>query len=67
MKALIDFGSKVNTMTRSFATKLRLKVQLIDIGAQKIDGSIFETFSIVLASFQVEDKLGMVRVFKKPS
>ena len=33
---------------------------------QKIDNSIFKILKIVLASFQVKNKLGKARFFKKP-
>ena len=52
-------------MTSAYALRLGLWVHRTDIGAQKIDGSIFEIFEIVLASFQVEDKLGKIRFFQK--
>ena len=58
VQALIDSGNKVNTMTPAYALKLGLKVRLTDVRAQKIDGSTLETFGMVLASFQIEDKLG---------
>ena len=64
-RALINLGSKVNAMTPTYAAKLGLGVQETDIGAQKIDGSIFNTFEIVLADFQVEDKLGRTRFFQE--
>ena len=43
VQALIDFGSKVNAMTLGYASKLGLKVCPTNVGAQNIDGSIFET------------------------
>ena len=51
-QALLDSGSKVNAMTLRYALKLGLKVRSIDVGAQKIDNSILETFEMVLANFQ---------------
>ena len=65
VQALINFGSKVNTMTLGYALKLGLKIHLINVKAQKIDNSTLETFEIVLASFQIEDKLEKVRFFQK--
>ena len=65
VRAWVDLGSKFNAMTPTYAAKLGLKVQKIDIGAQKIDGSIFETFGMILADFQVEDKLGRARFFQE--
>lgn len=51
IQALLDSNSEVNVMTLAYAAKLDLKVQLTNIGAQKIDGSNFYIFGIVLASF----------------
>ena len=63
--ALIDSGSEVNAMTFAYASKLGLTVRLTNVGAQKVDGSTLETFGMVLASFQVEDKLGRARFFQE--
>ena len=63
VQALLDSGSEVNAMTPGYASKLGLKVRPTDVGAQKIDGSTLETFGMVLASFQVEDKLGRTQYF----
>ena len=52
-------------MTPAYASRLGLRVQRTNIGAQKIDGSTLKTFGMVLASFQVEDKLGRARFFQK--
>ena len=56
--ALLDFRSEVNVMTLAYATNLGLKVRVTNVGAQKIDGSLLATYSMVIASFQVVDKLG---------
>ena len=45
-------------MALAYVAKLGLKVQKTDIGTQKNDSSILDPFEIVLADFQVEDKLG---------
>ena len=65
VQALLDSGSKVNAMTPRYVSKLGLKVRPTDVGAQKIDGSTLETFGMVLASFQVEDKLGRPQFFQE--
>ena len=65
VQALLDSGSKVNAMTPGYALKLGLKVRPTNVGTQKIDGSILETFEIVLASFQVEDVLEKARFFQE--
>ena len=52
-------------MTPAYASKLSLQAHHTNVGAQKIDGSILQTFGMVLASFQVEDKLKRARFFQK--
>ena len=44
-------GSKVNTMTVAYANQLGLWIQKTDVVVQKIDGSLFRTFEIVIAGF----------------
>ena len=56
--ALLNSESKINEMTLAYTAQLGLKVQKIDINAQKIDGSLLETFGIIITTFQVLDKLG---------
>ena len=65
IQALIDLGSKVNAMTPAFDKQLGLQVRKTDVGAQKIDGSLLRTFRMIIAGFQVEDKLDRARFFKK--
>ena len=43
---------------------LGLKARKTNVGAQKIDGSALETFEIVIADFQVEDKVGRPKFFQ---
>ena len=61
--ALIDSGIEVNAITLVYANKLGLQTQKTDIGAQKIDGLLLKTYEIVIAAFQVKDKLGRARFF----
>ena len=65
VRALIDSGSEVNAITLAYISKLDLRARHTNVGAQKIDDSILQTFGMVLASFQVEDKLGRVRFFQE--
>ena len=65
VRALIDSGSEVNAMTPAYASKLGLRVRHTDVEAQKIDGSILQTFGMVLANFQVKDKLRRTRFFQE--
>ena len=57
-QALLDSGSKVNAMNPAYASRIGLRVYRNNIGAQKINDCTFKIFGMVLASFQVEDKLG---------
>ena len=52
-------------MIPEYILKLGPKICLTNIRTQKIDDFIFETFEIVLASFQVENKLGRPWFFQK--
>ena len=65
VKALLDSGSEVNAMSPAYAKKLGLKTRKTNVGAQKIDGSALETFGMVIADFQVEDKGGRPRFFQE--
>ena len=65
VRALIDSGGEVNAMTPAYASKLSLRVRHIDVRVQKIDGSTLQAFRMVLANFQVEDKLEKTRFFQE--
>ena len=52
-------------MILEYASKLGLKIRPTDGGAQKIDDSTLKTFEMILASFQVEDKLRRARFFQE--
>ena len=65
VRALFNSGSKINAMSPAYAKRLGLKTQKTNVGAQKIDGSALETFEMVIADFQVEDKSGRPRFFQK--
>lgn len=64
-KALIDLDSKVNVMILAYTVELGLKIRKTDIGAQKIDGSIFDIFRMVLTNFHVKNKLDKTWFFQK--
>ena len=65
IRALLDSGSEVNAMNPDYARKLGLKIRRTNIGAQKIDGSALETFGMVIADFQVENKANRPRFFQE--
>ena len=50
-------------MSPAYAEKLGFKTWKTNVRAQKIDGSTLETFGMVIADFQVEDKGGRFRFF----
>ena len=52
-------------MILAYASKLSLIVYHTNFKAEKIDSSILETFEMVLANFQVEDKLGRAQFLQK--
>lgn len=65
MLILIDSGREVNVMTPTYVSKLGLKVRPTNVGVQKFDGSTLKIFGMVLASFQVENKLKKTRFFQE--
>lgn len=65
IEALIDLNSKVNIMQPIFAKKLGLCICKTNWNAQKIDDSRLETFKMVIALLQVDDKDGKFRFFKE--
>lgn len=65
IKAFIDLSSKVNTMQPSFARKLGLRICITDIDAQTIDDNRLETFRMMIALFQVDDKDKKSRFLEK--
>ena len=65
VRVLLDSGSKVNAMSPAYAEKLGLKTWKTSVRAQKIDGSALETFEMVIADFQIEDKGNRSRFFQE--
>lgn len=51
MRDLINFNSEVNSIIPAYVSKLGFRVCQTNVGAQKIDNCIFETFEMVLTSF----------------
>ncbi len=52
-------------MKQVFAQQLGLKILKTNVGAQKIDGTILETYGMVVSTFSVLDKDGMERFFEE--
>ena len=62
---MLENGSEVNAISPAYAKKLGFKTWKTNVGAQKIDGSTLETFGMVIADFQVENKGGRPRYFQE--
>ena len=62
---LFDLGSKINAVHPAFAKELGLPIRLTDMEAWKIDGTMLETYGMVVAAFLVENKANQVRLFKE--
>ena len=65
VRAFLNSGCEVNVMRPDYVRKLGLKIRKTIVGAKKIDGFSLDTFGMVIANFQVEDKVGRPRCFRK--
>ena len=65
MLVLLNSGSEVNAIHPTLAQKLKLPIRPTDVGAQKIDGTMLDTFEIVVTAFSVTNKANRVRFFKE--
>ena len=65
VSALFKSSSEVNAIHPTFAQKLRLSIRTTDVEAQKIDGTMLDTFEIVFVAFSVTDKANHVRFFEE--
>ena len=65
MSALLDSGSEVNAIHSTFALELWLPIRTMDVEAQKIDGTMLDTFGIVVVAFSMMDKANQVRFFEE--
>ena len=63
--ALLDSGNEVNAMYPAFAERLGFVVLTTNVGVQKIDGTTFETYGMVVAAFSVTDQANKVRFFEE--
>ena len=52
-------------MSPAYTKRLGLKTWKTNVRAQKIDGSALETFRMVIADFQVENKGGRPKFFQE--
>ena len=67
MGTLINFASKINVMTPTFAAKLGISIRATGIGIQNFDGFALKTYGMVIAGFSIQDKTGKIRFLKRLS
>ena len=65
MSVLFDSGSEVNVIQPTLARNLGLSIRPTDVVAQKIDGTMLDTFGMVVSAFSVTDKANRVRFFEE--
>lgn len=63
--ALLNSGNEINAITLAYTVNLGLKVRVTNINIQKIHKFLLATFGIVIAAFQVVDKLDCSRFFQE--
>lgn len=61
---LFNSGSKLNAIFPTFAQELKLCIRLIDVGVQKIDGIMLNTYRMIFEAFLVTNKANLVRFFE---
>ena len=66
VQTLIDSRSEINAIYQTLAKKLGLFIKPTDIGVQKIDGTMQDTYRMVVAAFSVADKANQ-NSLKRPS
>ena len=65
MSVLFDSGTEVNAIYLNFVRELELSIKPMDVGVQKIEGTILDTFKMVVTNFSVTGKTNRVRFFEK--
>ena len=65
ISALFDSSSEVNAIHPTVVRELGLPIRPTDVSAQKIDGTMLNSFGIVVVAFSVTDKANRVSFFEK--
>lgn len=65
IETLIASDSKINIIQPNFARKLSIRICKTNINAKKIDNSRLETYEMIIASFQVNNKDKKFSFFEK--
>lgn len=63
IRPLIISDNKFNVMTPAYGKQLTLEIWQTNVGAYKIDSLFLETFRMIIAGFQVIDKLNRAQFF----
>ena len=65
MLVFFDWSSKVNAIYLTFAKELGLFIRPTDVGAQKIDDTMLDTYEIVIVAFSMKDKANQIRFLEE--
>ena len=65
VSALFNSSGEINAIHLTFAKELNLPIRPIDVKAQIINGTMLDTYGMVVAAFLVKDKANQVRFFKE--
>ena len=65
IQALIKSESEVNTIHLIFVKEQGFSIRSIEMKTQKIDGTILDTYGMVVAAFLMMDKANRVKFFKE--
>ena len=63
--ALLDLSSEVNAIYPTSAWELGLPIRITNIETPKIDGTMLDSFGMVITAFSVTDEANWVRFFEK--
>ena len=65
VSALLDSSSEIKTIYPAFPKELGFSIRPTNVGVRKIDGTMLETYEMVVAAFLVENKANRVRFFEE--
>lgn len=65
VQTLINSNSEVNEIFLAYTAKIDFTTHKTNIGVQKIEGLVLETYSMALACFLLFNSLGRVRFIEK--
>ena len=65
MLAFLDSSNEVNAIHLIFTKELSFSIRVIDIRAQKINGTMLDNYRMIVADFLVTDKINQAGFFEK--